>query len=542
MEEKAIAFRRFGTMLDCSRNAVMTVEAVKKWIDLSAGLGYNLLMLYTEDTYELEGEPYFGYGRGRYTREELKEIDAYGKLKGMEVIPCIQTLAHLNAITRWPAYRPLIDINDILLAGDERVYALIEAMFRTISECFTSKVVNIGMDEAHMIGRGRYYNQHGDTDRSQILIDHIIRVAEIGKRYGLTLCMWSDMFYRLVVGDYYDSSAAINEEVRRRIPENVQLIYWDYYSTDRERYQKMLDSHAKIKDGTWFAGGLWKWTGFAPHNAYSLEATKAALSACREAGVQDVFLTMWGDDGAECSPFALLPALFYASELTKGETDEAAIRKRFEERFGIAWEAFMQLDLPDSPNSWYEEICVINAEKYLLYNDPFTGLMDSTLRGGEGEGYEACAAKLAPLCGHPEWGYLFETQKALCEVLAIKAGLGVRIREAYASGNKDALAAVIADCRTLSGRLKEFYDAFARQWYRENKGQGFDVQDIRLGGLMRRVDHCREMLEAYQSGALAHIGELEEPLLDIRGNGSVFQKNPLHYFNDWEKTVTANVL
>ena len=44
-------FRRLGTMVDCSRGAVMTVSAVKKWIDITADLGYNTLMLYTEDTY-----------------------------------------------------------------------------------------------------------------------------------------------------------------------------------------------------------------------------------------------------------------------------------------------------------------------------------------------------------------------------------------------------------------------------------------------------------------------------------------------------------
>ena len=38
--------RWFGTMLDCSRNAVMTVDSVKQWIDITADLGYNMLMLY----------------------------------------------------------------------------------------------------------------------------------------------------------------------------------------------------------------------------------------------------------------------------------------------------------------------------------------------------------------------------------------------------------------------------------------------------------------------------------------------------------------
>ena len=139
--EETVGFRRFGTMLDCSRNAVMTVEALKRWIDLTADLGYNTLLLYTEDTYEIEGEPYFGYMRGRYTKEELREADRYARSKGMEVIPCIQTLAHLNAIVRWPAYQGHVDTGDILLAGDEAVYELIDKMFATVSRCFESRTV-----------------------------------------------------------------------------------------------------------------------------------------------------------------------------------------------------------------------------------------------------------------------------------------------------------------------------------------------------------------------------------------------------------------
>ena len=96
MKDK-IEFKRFGTMIDCSRNSVMNVDSVKRWIDLTSDMGYNSLMLYTEDTYELDNQPYFGYMRGRYSKNELKEIDAYAVSHGMELMPCIQTLAHLNA-------------------------------------------------------------------------------------------------------------------------------------------------------------------------------------------------------------------------------------------------------------------------------------------------------------------------------------------------------------------------------------------------------------------------------------------------------------
>ena len=58
-------FTMNGVMLDCSRNAVSTVDSVKQWIDLTADMGYNCLMLYTEDTWEVDDNPYFGYMRGR---------------------------------------------------------------------------------------------------------------------------------------------------------------------------------------------------------------------------------------------------------------------------------------------------------------------------------------------------------------------------------------------------------------------------------------------------------------------------------------------
>ncbi len=38
---------------------------------------YNALYLYMEDVYEIDGEPYFGHQRGRYTHAGLKDIDNY---------------------------------------------------------------------------------------------------------------------------------------------------------------------------------------------------------------------------------------------------------------------------------------------------------------------------------------------------------------------------------------------------------------------------------------------------------------------------------
>ena len=220
--------KTLGIMVDCSRNAVMKPEKVKELAKIISDMGYNMLQLYTEDTYEIAGEPFFGHMRGRYSQEELKDIDVYCASVGIELVPCIQVLAHLNQLKLWEPYVNLFDCHDILMVGDEKVYELIDKMFATLEKCFTSRRVNIGMDEAHFLGRGKYQDLHGYRDRVEILTEHLARVKEIADRHGFTLMMWSDMFFRLHnQGEYYGENIKIPETTIDRVPEGVELIYWD---------------------------------------------------------------------------------------------------------------------------------------------------------------------------------------------------------------------------------------------------------------------------------------------------------------------------
>ena len=50
-------------MADQSRNAVFNMETARRMVRSLALLGYDELQLYTEDTYEIPTQPYFGYMR-----------------------------------------------------------------------------------------------------------------------------------------------------------------------------------------------------------------------------------------------------------------------------------------------------------------------------------------------------------------------------------------------------------------------------------------------------------------------------------------------
>ena len=84
------------------------------------------MQLYTEDTYEMEGETFFGYLRGGYTHQELKNIDDYADALGIELVACIQTLGHLGQMLQWPKYHIYRDTNEVLLANWDETYKLIE--------------------------------------------------------------------------------------------------------------------------------------------------------------------------------------------------------------------------------------------------------------------------------------------------------------------------------------------------------------------------------------------------------------------------------
>lgn len=516
--------RSLGVMIDCSRDAVYSAETLKEYFGLLRKMGYTYVQLYTEDVYEVEGEPYFGYLRGRYTKQELKELDAAARANGLELVPCIQTLAHLGGIARWYEYsKECIDLGDILLAGEERTYELIEKMFQTCAECFTSRRINIGMDEAHMVGLGKYLDRHGYENRSKILLKHLTRVAQIAAKYGFSPMMWSDMFFRLFNNGQYYCTGNVPQEVTSLVPKNVTLVYWDYYSTDRGHYDGMIAAHKQFENPVVFAGGDSGWYGFAPHNRYAVRAWRAAMGSCTENGVEDVFVTCWKDDGAECSLFATLPVLFSAAEYARGNFDEEVIAEKFRRFAGVSMEDFFALDEvnldAESP---------VNPCKYMLYSDPFLGIFDRTV-SGDGRRFAAVREKLRAGAKSVRYGYLFKTLMALCGVLEIKYDLGVRTRRAYGADDRAALTALVADYKELEKRLKIFYRLFLAQRERECKPNGFEKQDIRLGGLMQRVAHCRNVLSQYLAGRRKAIPELEEAILPFADGKD---GAPVR-FNDW---------
>ena len=254
-----------------------------------------------------------------------------------------------------------------------------------------------------------------------------------------------------------------------------------------------------------------------PSNRYTLKSMLPALDACREKKIKNVFFTMWGDNGGECSHFSQLPSLFYLSEYAKGNTDEALIKAKFKRMFGIDYDEFMEIDMPNHIVEYtsYPK----NPAKYMLLSDYFNDFLDYSVSLGAGAKFGEISKKLSATAKKTrKYGYVFDSAAKLCDVLEIKYELGLRTRRAYEAGDKETLRALAEkDYPEVIKRLGIFVKAFEKQWMTDNKPQGFEVQDRRIGGIMRRTDACRARILAYVNGKIERIEELEEELLPFGG-------------------------
>lgn len=547
IEERA-AYEDLAYMADCSRNAVLNLNSAKKMIEVLALMGYSTFELYMEDTYEIEDQPYFGYFRGRYTVAELQEIEAYAADFDLTFVPCIQTLAHLSAFVKWGVkeVQELRDVEDILLIGEEKVYDLIEGMFKTMSQLRTRKI-NIGMDEAHLVGLGRYLIQHGFQNRSLLMCQHLERVLDISDKYGFHCQMWSDMFFKLMSADgQYDRDVEIPEETRvylERLKDRVTLVYWDYYQDSEEKYNRNFQNHHKISQDIAFAGGAWKWIGFTPHNHFSRLVAIEANKACRQNQVKEVIVTGWGDNGGETSQFSILPALQIWAELAyRNDLDKLA--EHFLVSTGLDVDDFMKVDLANLLPGLPENLSGLNPNRYILYQDILCPLLERHIRPEEDkQHFEAAAQSLQEVSRKAgEYSYLFETQAQLNALLALKIAVTSGIQEAYRAGDKDRLAELAEkDLPLLYQKVEDFAEQFSRQWQLENKIFGLDTIDIRFGGLLKRIKRAQERLEEYTTGQLDSVEELEQEILPF--NDFYGDKNfAATTANQWHTIATASTI
>ena len=509
------AFEECGTLLDMSRGGVMNVEGVKKYITYMASLGMNTLLLYIEDIYDLEEYPIFGYKRGRYTAEELKEIDDYGYEMGVEVVPNMQGLGHLEQFLRWKGVStightmPTPENSSVLLVDDDETYKFLEASLKFLRGVFRTNKIHLGMDETVGLGMGTYMHRHGFTDGTELYLKHLQRLLGIAMKYFDRPMIYSDMLFRDKDGMEYKPGVKASKRVMDLLPENVQLVFWNYYNNNYEFFDSNIKNHMELKNKTAFMGAVWTWDGFVPNFHWTQETMIPAMKACIDNGVKTVFASKWTEDGVEAELIKSVPGLTVFSEYCyKGKDCTIAdIYERRQELSGIDEE------LSKALSEFYLGLMGSSRiGKGLFYADPLYNLLHFDID------YEDAIARFKNSLQVINKNKDFEHRQyyaTLFEIIIIKASVLSKLRGAYHAGDKDYLKKLANEIiPNLSALYDSFYNLFKAEWNSYYKPFGIEAHALHFGGIKQRLSDIQDILNNYLDGNTDKIQEIEEKHID----------------------------
>ena len=499
-----------GIMLDASYEGMLTVSALKEYIDYMAAMGLNMLMLYTEDTYEVEKYPQMGYQRGRYTKAELAEIDSYARSMGVELIGCIQTLGHMKQVMKWADFSDISESATLLLPGEEKTYEFIEECIKTISESISSRRIHVGLDEVFGLCEGKYKALHGPVDPLSVYTEHVCRVYKICEKYGLTPMMWSDCFFRFCMkhpgyGIQYSATEPIRPEILAKVPSGMQMVYWEYEEQSEAVYDAIIKAHAPLGGDCIMATAAWCWDGQLPYADYIFKTQTPALRAAVKNGLKTAFATHWTAGTQAGDYFWTLPTLaIYGQYGYEGaDTSEAAIARLLKSCTDMDLCAIRLFDIYHSPTRFLFH----EGEKYL--DSPV--LINTVGRtDNPADEYRAASEKMRTYKSK-KWDALYTFAADLLELVSIKCELLNRLQPAYAAKDRAYMekAAKVLIPRVIA-LLRALRLSRQNRWLAVQKPFGFGGLNAVYGAAIAEMEYTEARLLSYLDGEVAVLEELTQ--------------------------------
>jgi len=281
------SLRYRGLMLDVSRGKVPTVETLKQVVDVLSFYKGNVLQLYTEHTFQFPHHPRIGEGCGALSGDDILELDAYARLRHVELMPNLQSFGHCAHILSIPEYAHLAEapIGWSLCPTDEGTYALLDDLYAGMLPNFSSATLNVDCDETWDLGKGRTAQEAATrgavADVGRLYLNHILRLHELAARYGRRIQLWGDILLH-------------HPELVSELPDDVTLLDWHYEAADD--YPSVRQFAASGRD-FWVCPGTSSWNTLFPRieNSNGNIRTLACLGA--EHGASGLLNTDWGDHG-----------------------------------------------------------------------------------------------------------------------------------------------------------------------------------------------------------------------------------------------------
>jgi len=293
--DDAPSFAHRGFMLDVSRDKVPTLPTLFALVDLLAGFKMNQLQLYVEHTFAYRGHDEVWAEASPLTPDDVQKLDAYCRARFIELVPNQNSFGHMHRWLKHPRYRDLAECPDGfehpwnpggepygLCASDPRSLALLADLYDQLLPCFSSRQVNVGLDETLDLGAGRSRELCAREGAPRVYLCFLREVHRLVSERGHVMQFWADIVVH-------------HPELVDELPRDAVALVWGYEAAHPFAEQAALFARSGLP--FYVCPGTSSWNALAGRAQNALGNLRAAAEAGVAAGAAGYLVTDWGDNG-----------------------------------------------------------------------------------------------------------------------------------------------------------------------------------------------------------------------------------------------------
>jgi len=285
-----------GVMLDISRDRVPTPATLKALIELFASWKYNQFQLYMEHTFRYQGQERVWRGSSALSAQEVRELDEFCRLLGIELVPNQNSLGHMERWLKHEPYRQLAETLEpwetpwgeirsrptTLCPTDAGSIRLMRDLYDQLLPNFRSRQFNVGCDEPFELGQGRSKRACTRKGQGRVYLDYLKKLDKLVRGHGRRMQFWSDWLLR-------------NPELVSELPDDMIPLVWGYEAN--HPYQKECEYMRRCGLEFYVCPGTSSWCSVSGRTDNMLTNIRRAAAAGRQHGANGLLMTDWGDFG-----------------------------------------------------------------------------------------------------------------------------------------------------------------------------------------------------------------------------------------------------
>ena len=284
-----------GVMLDVSRNKVPTMETLFGLVDLLAGWKINQLQLYTEHTFAYSGHEIVWQGADPFTAQQIRELDRFCRDRFVELVPNQNSFGHFH---RWLVHDPYRELAECpqgvdhpfsnqrepfsLCAVDPKSLALLEDLYDQLLPSFSSRLLNVGLDETFDLGLGRSAPACEEKGKGRVYLEYLQAIHRLLAARGTRMQFWGDVVLE-------------HPELIPELPRDVIPLAWGYEA--EHPFAEHSRGFAASGLEYYVCPGTSSWNSLAGRAQNALLNLGRAAVAGSHADAAGYLITDWGDFG-----------------------------------------------------------------------------------------------------------------------------------------------------------------------------------------------------------------------------------------------------